>query len=87
MPYTASKSEFNIDVVKSKKNSFCTCVDGACPNNPMNCDQGCTPCVAKCLAMGEIPVCFYRTMEPDMDRNQDYTYKGFAAFVRAHLGD
>ena len=35
----------------------------------------------------EIPVCFYRTMEPNMDRKQDYTYKGFAAFVRKHKGE
>lgn len=70
-----------------KKNHFCTCVDDQCPNNPANTDEGCTGCIEECLMKEEIPVCFFRTMEPDMDRKQDYTYKGFAAFVRKHKGD
>ena len=36
----------------------------------------------ECLMKEEIPVCFYR-MEPNMDRKQDYTYKGFAAFCES----
>jgi hypothetical protein len=76
-----------LDGVESKKNSFCTCVDDKCPCNPVNCEEGCTPCIAKNLAENEIPVCFYRKMEPDMSRNQDYSFKGFAAFVKKHLGE
>lgn len=60
---------------------FCTCVDHECPNNPVNQEKGCTPCIAKCLAENEIPVCFYRKLKPDMSRKQDYTFKGFANFV------
>lgn len=66
---------------------FCTCVDHECPNNPVNHCDGCTRCVAKCLAADEIPVCFYRKIEPDMSRDQDYTFRGFARFVRDHIGD
>ncbi|MDL2298130.1 DUF6485 family protein [Synergistaceae bacterium OttesenSCG-928-D05] len=60
---------------------FCTCVDHTCVRHPMNHDKGCTPCVAKCLAENEIPSCFFRKIEPDMDRKQDYTFQGFAKFV------
>lgn len=69
------------------KNSFCTCPDDKCPNNPANCTEGCTACVAKCLAASEIPTCFFRKMEPEMDRKQDYTFKGFAAFVNSFYGN
>lgn len=63
------------------KVTFCTCADHVCRNNPVNHDNGCTPCIAKCLANGEIPTCFYHKLKPDMDRKQDYTFKGFANFV------
>jgi len=52
----------------------------------VNHEEGCTPCVAKNLAEGCIPVCFYRKIDPDMDRKQDYSFKGFARFVEDHLG-
>lgn len=61
---------------------FCTCLDLECPCHPANHDSGCTPCVAKCLEEKEIPSCFYRKIDPDMDRKQDYTFGGFAEFVR-----
>lgn len=63
------------------KASFCTCVDLECPCHPSNHDAGCSPCVAKCLAESEIPTCFFRKIEPGMDRKQDYTFHGFARFV------
>ncbi|ACZ19854.1 conserved hypothetical protein [Thermanaerovibrio acidaminovorans DSM 6589] len=65
---------------------FCTCVDHQCSAHPVNHEEGCTPCVAKNLAEGCIPVCFYRKIDPDMDRKQDYSFKGFARFVEDHLG-
>ena len=37
--------------------------------------------MAKCVAEREIPVCFYRKIQPDMSRDQDYTFEGFARFV------
>ncbi len=63
---------------------FCTCVDHTCGFNPANSALGCTPCVAKCLAASEIPSCFFRRQEPDMDRKQDYTFEGFANFTLKH---
>ncbi len=66
--------------------SFCTCVDHECPCHPVNHDRGCTPCIAKNLDEEAIPVCFYRKMEPDMDRKQDYSFQGYARFVRDHRG-
>ena len=52
--------------------NFCSCVDRECPNNPVNCTLGCTPCVEECLRQNEIPACFFRKQRPDMDRKQDY---------------
>lgn len=66
--------------------NFCTCVDFECACNPKNHDRGCTPCIAKNLEENHIPVCFYRIMEPDMAREQDYTFQGFARFVRDRKG-
>ena len=43
---------------KGDNKNFCTCVDYECACNPARCELGCTPCVAKCLAENEIPVCF-----------------------------
>ncbi len=60
---------------------FCTCADLACPNHPSNHGAGCTRCVASCVAKREIPVCFYRREQPDMQRDQDYSFEGFARFV------
>ena len=63
---------------------FCTCPDHECKNNPINHENGCILCVAKCLEENEIPTCFFRKIEPDMSRKQDYTFQGFANFVRDH---
>ncbi|HQO83290.1 MAG TPA: DUF6485 family protein [Synergistales bacterium] len=65
---------------------FCTCVDLECPAHPSNHDKGCTPCIAKNLDEESIPVCFYRKIEPDMDRKQDYSFRGFARFVEERRG-
>ncbi len=69
---------------KGDNKNFCTCVDYECACNPARCELGCTPCVAKCLAENEIPACFFRKQEPDMDRKQDYTFEGFANFTLRH---
>lgn len=70
----------------SQASDFCTCVDHACKRHPTNQPDGCTPCVENSIATGTIPACFYRKIDPDMDRKQDYTFAGFARFVRDHLG-
>ncbi|MDR1915599.1 MAG: DUF6485 family protein [Synergistaceae bacterium] len=65
---------------------FCTCVDHECSCNPVNHDKGCTPCMAKCLSESEVPVCLFRKIEPDMDRKQDYSFQGYARFVKDRIG-
>lgn len=74
-------SEICEDEKKSRSVPFCSCVDLSCPNHPSNHCSGCLPCVASCLAKKEIPVCFYRKLRPDMERDQDYSFEGFARFV------
>lgn len=74
-------SEFSMEERKKWSVPFCSCVDTACPNHPANHKLGCTPCIAKCIAKDEIPTCFFRKIEPDMSRDQDYTFAGFARFV------
>lgn len=66
--------------------SFCTCVDHECPCHPINHDLGCTPCIAKNLDEEAVPVCLFRKIEPDMDRKQDYSFQGYARFVRDRRG-
>lgn len=66
---------------------FCTCVDHACRHHPSNHGGGCTPCIIKNLAAKEVPVCFYRKLEPDMAREQDYSFEGFARFVRERTSE
>ena len=66
--------------------SFCTCADYECACHPANHEHGCTPCIAKNLKEDEIPTCFFRKIEPDMDRKQDYSARGYARFVRDHKG-
>ncbi len=74
-------SEIDAETKKSWSSPFCTCVDTACPNHPSNHTKGCAPCVAACVAKREIPVCFFRKIQPDMSRDQDYSFEGFARFV------
>ena len=61
---------------------FCTCADTDCPFNPVNHDQGCTPCIAKNQREGEIPTCFYKLIDfPKPTEN--WHYEDFAALVQA----
>ncbi len=66
----------------SKNVEFCTCGDKDCPFNPVNHDEGCTPCIAKNLKAGEIPSCFFNIVDPDkkVDRGA-YLRKDFARVV------
>lgn len=63
---------------------FCTCSDLACPNHPTNHDKGCDLCIRKCLALGEIPSCFFKDIHADLSGVEDFSYKGFAAFLKKH---
>lgn len=64
---------------------FCSCTDHKCPMNPVNHDKGCDLCVQKCLKLNEIPSCFFKKISLDRPENEDYTFKGFAAFVEKYL--
>ncbi|MCI6259753.1 MAG: DUF6485 family protein [Pyramidobacter sp.] len=59
---------------------FCTCTDVKCPNHPNNHNRGCEPCIAKNLALGEIPTCFFKKIAPEY-RGPGYFMKDFAALV------
>lgn len=66
----------------SKPVEFCTCTDRDCPFNPVNHDQGCTPCIAKNLDAGEIPSCFFNIVDPERKADRgDYLRKDFARVV------
>ena len=64
---------------------FCSCTDHKCPMNPANHDKGCDLYVQKCLKLNEIPSCFFKKISLDRPENEDYTFKGFAAFVEKYL--
>lgn len=64
------------------KVGFCTCGDHECPFNPVNHDKGCTPCIAKNLKAGEIPSCFFNSLDPEQKQNRgEYKWKDFARMV------
>ena len=68
---------------------FCTCTDLACPlnpNNPRNRERGrgCDACIRKCLALGEIPSCFFKAVAPWPDGWEDFTYAGFVRHFYLH---
>ncbi len=66
---------------------FCTCTDLKCPFHPRNHDRGCAPCVAKNLRQGEIPSCFFRALDPDMEFTS-FRFEDFAEAVkRAKQGE
>lgn len=59
---------------------FCTCTDTKCSCHPCNHNQGCTRCVAKNLAQGEIPSCFFKKADPGY-KGPGYFMKDFAELV------
>lgn len=65
-----------------KQVPFCTCTDTKCPYNPVNHDQGCTPCIAKNLREGEIPSCFFKSIDCPKP-TENWHYEDFAALVQA----
>ncbi|MGN0658841.1 MAG: DUF6485 family protein [Emergencia sp.] len=61
---------------------FCTCSDRECPFNPVNHDQGCTPCIEKNLKAGEIPSCFFNAADPERKEDRgEYLQRDFARIV------
>jgi len=71
---------------------FCSCRDLACPlnpNNPRNRERGrgCDACIKKCLALGEIPSCFFNAVGPWPDDWDDFTYAGFVRHFHIHESD
>ena len=60
--------------------TFCTCTDLKCPCHPANHDKGCTLCIAKNRAQGEIPSCFFKQADPAY-HGPTYFMEDFAAVV------
>ncbi len=59
---------------------FCTCTDKNCPCHPSNHNKGCTPCIAKNLKGGEIPSCFFKSIDfPKYTK--DWFFEDFAKLV------
>ena len=59
---------------------FCTCTDTDCTFNPVNHDQGCTPCIAKNLKEREIPSCFFHLAGGEKP-TPDWHFEDFAALI------
>lgn len=70
------------------KVSFCTCNDYDCPFNPVNHNEGCTPCIAKNLKEREIPSCFFNAQNPDRETDRgNYKWEDFARVVAESSGE
>lgn len=67
--------------------NFCTCTDYSCPFNPKNHDKGCDLCILNCLTKKEIPSCFFKKISLEKPENNDYTFNGFANFVKKYQKD
>lgn len=62
----------------------CTCRDLECPNHPTNHNKGCDPCIAKNLALGEIPACFFRQVDDDLSQLTSFQAEDFVNFYLKH---
>lgn len=67
-------------------NSHCTCRDTKCPRHPSNHADGCDRCVKYCLAVGEIPSCFFNKVISDIDKVESFSIEGFARTVLNNRG-
>ena len=89
---THGDEQYQIEAEECKaagRTHFCSCRDLACtmnPNNPRNraAGRGCDGCIRKCIALGEIPSCFFNEVGPWPDDWEDFTYAGFVAHCKAH---
>ncbi len=59
---------------------FCTCTNLECTLHPTRHDQGCAPCIAKNLKLGEIPSCFFNLLDNAESRTGD-TFEDFADLI------
>ena len=64
---------------------FCTCTDLKCPNHPSGHSEGCTRCIRKCLALREIPSCFFHSIDAEKT-TKDWFYADFTALVEKEKG-
>lgn len=67
-------------------NSHCTCRDTKCPRHPSNHTEGCDRCIRYCLAVGEIPSCFFNKVIDDIDKVESFSMEGFARTVLNNRG-
>jgi hypothetical protein len=63
---------------------FCTCKVVGCQFHPANHDKGCDLCIQKNLRTGEIPGCFWLKIHDDISTWTDFSFKGFAEFVKLY---
>lgn len=70
----------NRGAVMKLRVDFCTCLDKNCPNHPENSEMGCTLCVEKNLKSGEVPACFFKSVDPEY-KGPGYFYSDFAKLV------
>ena len=69
--------------MENKVPAFCTCDSYDCPFNPVNHDQGCTPCIEKNLKAGEVPSCLFNIVDPEKKEDRgEYLRKDFARIVQ-----
>lgn len=66
---------------------FCTCPVGKCSRHPANHNNGCSPCIEHNLKKGKIPACFFRMVDDDVSKVEDYTVEGFVEHFNAHSDD
>ena len=59
---------------------FCTCTDYKCPMHPSNHGKGCAPCIAKNLALREIPSCFFNKVG-SAEEHDSFHFEDFAEAV------
>ncbi len=66
---------------------FCTCEDLSCKLHPGNHKEGCDPCIQKNLKAGEIPSCFFRSVDPDISHIKEFKAKDFVDHFLKHPKD
>lgn len=64
--------------------TFCTCPDTECPFNPVNHDQGCTPCMEHNIELGEMPSCLINKAGLER-RREGYDIEEYSRCVVAKL--
>lgn len=68
-------------------NHFCTCKDLNCKLNPHNNSKGCDLCIKKNLSAREIPSCFFKLINDDISKLNEFTIESFIDFFLENKKD